>query len=485
MDNAILKALQGVVGLGRIAYGDAEIAAYAFDSSPIPPARPGCVVTPRSTVEVKNIIEIANRKRIPVTPLSGGVNVSGTCIPSEGGIVLDMRWMNQILKIDGDACYALIEPGVTFDQLTACLKSEGFRCHVPTAPGGASVIANYLSRPSGSLSSRHLDSITSLEVVLPNGSIMRTGSAAFPSAGWNLRYGPFPDLNGLFCCAYGTMGIVTKAAIRIYPTNEKVSVPLVAFDEFKNSISFVKDIIRSGLAEHCIVWNYHFYKTYDIDFKPPGTLEVPSELHHDPRTAPAHLPYNIVSCHVSGFKDDVANHESLISLVARKYGGKTLSLEECQESIPGVVRSFTQFYLEYRQPKMEHNKKYGLGRYIPWIVQAEPSRIAELEKEAVDRLYKLGNTPICYYSQPFDWGRSFFFRMFTFIDPEDTEKIGKVVQTYKEMYHWALEKYGATPFRHRRDPYFTKNLIGYYDLLSTVKKVVDPNNILNPGVALF
>lgn len=485
MDRLLHNELKGVVGADRISTEQAILVSYAFDSSPIPPSWPGCVVMPVNTAEVQKIMEIANRNKVPVTPVSAGVNVAGTGIPEQGGIILDLRWMDKILEINDDACYALVEPGVTFDQLTSSLHAAGFRCHVPTAPGGASVVANYFSRPSGSLSARHIDAITSLEVVLPDGTLVRTGSAAFPTGGWNIRYGPFPDLTGLFCCAYGTMGVITKAAIRIYPVEEEQGIPLVAFKEFHKSVEFVKEAVRANLVEHCIIWNYHFYKTYDIEFKNQNNLIIPAELHQDPRHAPDHLPYNLVSCNISGHQEDVNNHVKLISTLAEKHGGQAMSLQDCREHLPGVERSFAQFYLEHRQPKMEHNKKYGLGRYIPWIVQGEPSIIAELEKEAVDRLYSLGTTPICYYSQPFDWGRSFFFRMFTFINPQDKELTGKVVSTYREMYQWALEKYGATPFRHRRDPYFTSILGGYYDLLKTVKKVIDPNNIMNPGVSLF
>ncbi|MBW1802572.1 MAG: FAD-binding oxidoreductase [Deltaproteobacteria bacterium] len=171
--------------------------------------------------------------------------MGGMCVPSEGGIVLDFRNMNRILEINTDSGYAVIEPGVIFDKLTAALSEKGFKCHVPTAPGGATPLGNYLLQPSGSLSLRHLDSIIDLEVVLPDGLVVNTGSAASPSANAKpyRRYGPFPDVAGLLTCAYGTMGIITRASVRIYPVNESTRINLTAFDDYGSAEKFVQDVV--------------------------------------------------------------------------------------------------------------------------------------------------------------------------------------------------------------------------------------------------
>lgn len=484
-DNELCDQLEAVVGKGNVSQDPVVLASYAFDSSPVPPAFPDFVVLPHNHEQVQEIIKIANGLKIPIIPISGGVNVGGVCSPTQGGIILDLRWMDKILEINTDAGYAVIEPGVTFDQLTASLRQVGFRCHVPTAPGGATPLGNYLSKPSGSLSNRHLDSILGLEVVLPKGELVRTGSSAFPTSGWHMRYGPYPDLTGLFLCAYGTLGVITKAAINIYPLSEDQRMPLVSFKKFPSSVAFVKDIVRTGLAEHCIIWNWHFYRTYDIVYNANELPQVPPELFMDPREAPDNLPYNIVTSNMSGYSADLDGHEKLVQEVAEKHGGETLTLEKCKESFPGISRSWSQFYLEHRQPKMEHNKKYGLGRYLPWIVQGEPEIISKLEKEALGQVAEMGIKPICYYSQPFDYGRAFFFRMFSFVDSGDQKLIEAISTKYKSMYDWALQKYGATPFRHRRDPFVLPRLGGYYELLKALKKEIDPNNIMNPGVALF
>ena len=484
---SISKELGDKIGAEKVKEDEAILVSYGFDSSIAPFQKPSLVVLPESTDDVKAVLMTANREKIPVTVMAAGVNVGGMCVPSEGGIVLDFRNMSRILEINTDSGYAVIEPGVIFDRFTAALNEVGFKCHVPTAPGGATPLGNYLLQPSGSLANRHYDSIIDLEVVLPDGLVFNTGSAAYPSKNSKpyRRYGPFPDVAGLLTCAYGTLGIITRASVRIYPKNESTRVNLTAFDDYASAEKFVQDIVHANIPEHAIIWNWQFYKSYDISFEDVSHPHVPPELYDDPRTSPEDLPYNIVTTLMSGYTEMMDAAESTCGKVAEKYGGRSLSWEELEEKSPGAARSWKEFYLDHHQPRMEHNKKYGLGRYAAWIAIAEPKDIIEIEPWAVQKMHELGAAPVMYYSQPFDFGRCMFFRMFSFYDPQNQEVLDKVKDTYTEMYNTILEKYGATPERYRRDPSMIQQLGNYYEVLKRIKKAVDPNNILNPGVNLF
>lgn len=485
MRNQIYNALCSAAGKENVSDSEAVLVSYGFDSSPAPPAKPDFVILPRDTISVKQVLEVANRARIPVTAMSGGVNIGGTAVPSQGGIVLDLKWMNKIVEINEDASYAVIEAGVTFDELTAKLIEKGFRCQIPTSPGGSTPMGNFLMKPTGSLVNRHLDSFVGLEVVLPDGTIVRTGSSAFPFCGYYLRYGPFPDLTGLFCCAHGTLGVVTKAAIRIYPINESIKVPIVAFENFSDSINFVKDVCRRNIAEHCIIWNRHIYKGYEIDFSEKDKLLVPGVMYDDPRKKDSSLPYNLVTVMMSGYKEDMEAHEKVLEKVSKSNDGHIFSKEEIEKNIAKAAQSWESFYIDYHIPAMDQTKKYGLGRYMPWIVTAEPKDIVEIEKESIQLLDNIKLRPICYYSMPLDYGRAMFFRLFSWVNPQDKELVANVGTLYQDMYQWAMRKYGATPFRHRRDPNILILTGGYQTLLRAIKKLVDPNNIMNPGVALF
>jgi FAD/FMN-containing dehydrogenase len=393
--------------------------------------------------------------------------------------------MNKIIEINEDASYAVIEAGVTFDELTAKLTEKGWRCQIPTSPGGSTPTGNFLVRPSGSLANRHLDSFVGLEVVLPNGTIVRTGSSAFPFCGSYLRYGPFPDLTGLFCCAHGTLGVVTKAAIRIYPINESIKISIAAFENFSDSVNFAKNVCRRNIAEHCIIWNRHFYTSYDVDISSQNKLGTPNILHADPRMKDSTLPYNLVLTMMSGYKEDMEVHEKVLEKVSEETCGHILPIEDVEKTFPRAFRSWKSFYIDYHSPGMEQTKEFGLGRYVPWIVIGEPKDIISIEKESIQFLDNLNIRPICYYSMPFDYGRAIFFRLFSWVNPKDAELLSNVRNLYQDMYKWAMKKYGAIPFRHRRDPDILALTGGYQTLLRAIKKTIDPNNIMNPGVGLF
>jgi FAD/FMN-containing dehydrogenase len=483
----IYQELCEKIGVNKIKDDEAILISYGFDSSITPFSKPSLVVLPENRDDVREILMAANREKIPVTVMAGGVNVGGMCVPSENGIVLDFRNMNRILEVNTDAGYAVIEPGVIFDRFTSELRKVGYKCHVPTAPGGATPLGNYLLQPSGSLSNRHLDSIIELEVVLPDGLIFHTGSATYPSKNAKpyRRYGPFPDVAGLLTCAYGTLGIITKASVKIYPINESTRVNLTAFDDYASAGKFVQEIVRANIPEHCIIWNWQFYKSYDISLEDLNNPYIPTELYDDPRKPPKGLPYNIVTTLMSGYTEIMDIAESTCAKVAEKYGGGAISWNELEEKAPGAARAWREFYLEHHQPRMEHNKKYGLGRYSAWIAIAEPKDIIDIEPWAVKTTYDLGIAPVMYYSQPFDFGRCLFFRMFSFYDPQDQKLLEKVRTTQTKMYKSIMEKYGATPERYRRDQAMIQQLGGYYEFLKRIKKAVDPNNILNPGIGLF
>jgi FAD/FMN-containing dehydrogenase len=473
--------LRDAIGSEKVKDDELVLITYASDISPVPASKPSFVVFPENRDDVVAILQTANEYKIPITVMSAGVNVVGACIPEQDGIVIDMRRMNRITEINTDSGYAVVEPGVNFDRFSAALAEKGFRCAIPTAPGGASPLGNYISRPSGSLSNRHLDSIQDLEVVLPDGTFFNTGSSQFPNVGSQLRYGPFPDLAGLFLCAYGTLGVITKASLRIYPINDSNRINLTAFDKFENAVDFVKDLINHNIPEHCIIWNWQLFKAFEVGLV-DGEYKIPPETRLDPRKPPNGIPYNIVTTLMSGYEESMRTNDRICKKVAAKYGGKALSKKEAQALIPGGFWGWTELYGKYRPVEPTF---FGLGRYLAWIVFTEPKAVKELEKWAVEEFTKFKTAPVCYYSQPFDFGRSMFFRIFCFPDPKNQKLVDHIVNKYREMYDVAMKRYGGVPMR-VKSGYPTLELVeGYGKALTKIKKAFDPNNILSPNIKIF
>jgi glycolate oxidase len=475
------RELKKAIGKNKVKDDDIVLVTYTGDIGPAPARKPDFVVLPESQEDVIVTLKMANKYKIPVTVVAGGVSLAGYNIPAGGGIVLDLRRMDRIIEINTDSGYAVVEPGVSLDRFTAALREKGLRALIPNAPGSSSVLGNALERPPTSLSNRHLDAVLDLEVVLPDGTMLRTGSSHFPDARSSLRYGPFADLAGLYTCGYGTMGVVTKAALRIYPINEANRVNVTAFNSFSDAIDFVKDIIVNNIPEHCIIWNWHLYQAFAVDTSQPGTV-IPDMLQLDPRNPPAGVPYCIVTTLLSGYEEMMLASEKILAKVANKYNGSILTKKEIRQFIPVTMADWTELYARYHQIEPTF---FGLGRYLAWAMFASPENAKEMEKYAVNELAKLNIPPVCYYAQPFDFGRSIFFRIFAFPDPEDEKLIKKVRVRFNDMSEVAMKRYGAIPMRHNTSFPCIDRTGGFYEVLKRIKKALDPNNILNPGLGIF
>jgi FAD/FMN-containing dehydrogenase len=480
----ISTGLRDAIGADKVKDDDVVLVAYGSDSSYVPFRKPNWVVLPETTGDVIAILKLANKNIIPVTAFGRGVNIAGYGVPSEGGIVMDLRRMDKIIEINTGSGYAVIEPGVTFDQFAVALARKGFRCPMPTGPGGGSAIGTYLMRPSQNLVTKRLDPIVDLEVVLADGTVFNTGSSHFPHGGSGMRYGPYPDLSGIFCYAYATMGIVTKASVTIYPINEANRVNVAAFDNFPAALDFVKDITDNNIPEHTVIWNFHMGG---------WTRGNPSLAMADPRKAPKGIPYSTVTTMLSGYEETMISHEKVIEKVAAKYGGRILTAKDIENN-PNTAGQWGQIYGEYHPNRRARGARPGAapgglpaGTWMAmWVVMAEAEAVKNLEKWAVEKVWETTKRPLNYYVHPFDFGRSIMFRIVLMVPRTDQEAVQKVLSMFGEMTNTALDRYGAIPLRHKAYLGNYLDLTGTYaDVLGRIKKTLDPNNILNRGIGIF
>jgi 4-cresol dehydrogenase (hydroxylating) len=180
-------------------------------------------VAPASTEEVQAVMRIANQHRIPIYPISTGKNLGygGSAPVLSGSVVLDLKRMNRVLEVDEKNAYALVEPGVSYFDLYRYISERNLKVWVDCPdPGWGSVIGNALDRGGGytnALYRNHFDAHCGLEVVLPNGELLRTGMGAMPKAEtwqqYKSGYGPWID--GLF--SQTSLGVVTKMGIWLMP----------------------------------------------------------------------------------------------------------------------------------------------------------------------------------------------------------------------------------------------------------------------------
>jgi len=475
----------------RVSRDEAILTSYATDLSSPPGVAtlPALVVLPKTTDEVKSLLVAANRFKVPVVPMSRGSNIAGLAVPHKGEVVVDLRLMNKIIEINSDAAYAVVEPGVTHHQLSLAASKKGLINHLPTATGGGSPVANYLMRPSGNLSAKwDPDPVLALEVVTPGGDIIRTGSASFGTAGWRARYGPFPDLTGLFACSYGTLGIVTKMSVKLFDRGEEERLLITKFDSFPPALEYMKLIVRRNLADSVTFWNWVWNLFHELMVS--KSQKLPEGLmKEDQRTPPPGMPFGIASARLSGYKEVVDAQEKTCIRLARELGGDYMPPEEIKAMHPGTWAYLNSYFVEGIHLKPGEESTMRAALWLPgWLINAEPSGILKLEEEMWDFARREAKPPYMFRVLPFNHAREFFFAFVILIVgslEEEKDYMLHLRSAYATLYHELLAKHGAIMFRFRQDPSFLALSGPYGELLRKIKNLVDPNNIMHPGVNLF
>ncbi|MDI3487197.1 MAG: glycolate oxidase [Methanolobus sp.] len=240
----LLKKLQEIVGDEHVSTSAAELYCYSCDASQIR-GMPDFVIRPVSTEQISNIVRLANENEIPVTARGAGTGLAGGAVPVEGGIVLDMSAMNRILETDLDNLQVTIEPGIVQEKLNQALEPSGL--FFPPDPGSSAMctlgglIANNGSGMRSVKYGTTRNYVLGLEVVLADGTVINTGSKASKSvAGYSLT--------DLFVGSEGTLGIITKAILRLRALPKERSVLLASFEDPELAGQAVVKVLSSGIV---------------------------------------------------------------------------------------------------------------------------------------------------------------------------------------------------------------------------------------------
>jgi hypothetical protein len=205
-------------------------------------------VAPNEVEQVQAIVRVANEYRIPVYPISTGKNLTyGGAAPAySGSVVVDLKRMNRILRVDDKRNFALVEPGVSYFDLYRYIQENGLKVWIDCAdPGWGGLMGNSLDHGIGYTAANfrdHFGAHCGMEVVLPTGEVMRTGMGALPGADtWqDYRYGVGPWVDGLF--AQANFGIVTKMGFWLFPEPEACMIGDVLAPKYSDFGSLVEHI---------------------------------------------------------------------------------------------------------------------------------------------------------------------------------------------------------------------------------------------------
>jgi len=244
MDPKLREALQGVVGEANFTDHLIDMVSYSYDASEHS-ARPWCALWPQSTEQVSGVLELACKWEVPVIPRGAGTGLSGMAVPARGGIVLDLTRMNRILRISVEDRLAVVQPGVVYAALEKALAPLGFFFPPDPASGMVSTLGGNVATNAGGVKGAKYgttrDYVLGLQVVLPDGRIMRTGSRAMKSVSGY-------DLTRLFVGSEGTLGVVTEITLKINPRPPVTSTALATFDDLEDAGRAVTQIMNSGIV---------------------------------------------------------------------------------------------------------------------------------------------------------------------------------------------------------------------------------------------
>jgi glycolate oxidase len=236
--------IESIVGPENVSSKPEDLEKHAVDESPLEPHPPHIVVKPVSTEEVSKILYQANQYRIPVTPQGLLTGLSGASHPIHGGIALSLERMNKIIEIDEDNLMIVVEPGVLINEVHE--ETEKLGLYYPPDPGqeSGSIGGNISTNAGGMRAMKYgvtRDFVNGLEVVLSDGSIIQLG-------GKNVKDSTGYSLIDLIIGSEGTLGVVTKAILRLIPKPKLTALIFAPFESTIDSANTVKEIIRQKIV---------------------------------------------------------------------------------------------------------------------------------------------------------------------------------------------------------------------------------------------
>jgi D-lactate dehydrogenase (cytochrome) len=236
-----IAALEARLG-GRANHSDAVREHHSHGESYHAPAAPDVVCFPRSLDEVVEVVRISARYGLPVIPFGAGSSLEGHVHAIHGGIAIDMREMNRIVRLGAEDMDATVEAGVTRLQLGQALRNSGLM--FPIDPGADATIGGMTAtRASGTTAVRYgtmRENVLGVTAVLADGHVVSTGTRARKSsAGY--------DLTRLFVGSEGTLGVITDVTLRLHPLPEAVSVAVCGFASMAGAVQTVIATIQLGV----------------------------------------------------------------------------------------------------------------------------------------------------------------------------------------------------------------------------------------------
>ncbi|MEK7803911.1 MAG: FAD-linked oxidase C-terminal domain-containing protein [Deltaproteobacteria bacterium] len=449
----IAKELNNIAGKENITTSREDLICYSYDATN-QKFLPDAVVFPKSAEEISLILKLANKEAFPVIPRGAGSGFSGGSLPVEGGVVVSLERMNKILKIDTDNLVAIVEPGVVTGDFQE--EAEKLGLFYPPDPSSLKFctiggnIAECAGGPKAVKYGVTKDYVLGLEVVLPTGEIVNTG---VQTAKGVVGY----DLTKLMVGSEGTLGIVTKAVLKLLPLPESTKTMFAVFSDMRDAANTVSKIISSKII--------------------PSTLEF--------------MDKESIGC-VAGYLPPDLSGSIDAALLIEVDGDKDL-IEKEALLIRGICMESSATDVRIARNRQEAKTLWQARRAIsPALARLKPNKINEdivvprskipdaiIGVREIAKKYNLTNAN-------FGHAGDGNIHVNIMIDKSLKDELNRAEEAVKEIFELVISLGGTISGEHgigtTKMPYIKMELSqSAIDVMKKIKQVLDPKGILNPG----
>ena len=425
---------------------------YSRGEDTYDPVPSKAVVFPETNEEVSTILKLCNEKKIPVVPFGTGTSLEGNVVGNEDGITISLEKMNKILSLNVEDFDCRVQANVTREQLNEHLREDGI--FFPIDPGANAAIGGMAATSaSGTMAVKYgtmKTVITGLTIVLPNGEIINTGGRTKKtSAGYNLT--------NLFIGSEGTLGVITEIQLRLSPIPESIMSAVCHFPTLEDAVKTAQETIQYGI--------------------PIARIEMLNKDQMD------------ISINYSKLKD--VNVEPTLFF---EFHGSEISNKESIKVVEELSNNNRGSKFKWAADLEERNKLWQArwdvyysvkalvnnGRVYSTDVCVPISRITECVNFAEKEVNKIGlRAPMVGHL-----GDGNFHVLFPY-DPDDKKIYNKIREFSNKLIDKTLELKGTITGEHgvglHKKKYLLKEHPDNIPLMKTIKRSIDPNNIMNPG----
>ncbi len=448
-----LNEIRQIVQTGRVLTSESDRFSYAYDAS-FGTYLPDVVIQTKDVQELAELVKFANRELIPVYPRGQSTSLSGGPLPVKGGMVIDLSVMNDLLEIDEEDLVAIVSPGVLTADIHKAAEKKGLMYPPDPSSSHVSTIGGNLAENSGGPRGLKYgvtkDYVIGLEVITPQGEIIRTG-------GRTVKNVTGYDLTKLIVGSEGTLGIITKAILRLIPKPPASETVMAIFDSLVDAGRAISRILTSGIL--------------------PAKMELLDQA----------SMVAVENYQPSGLPKDA---EALILI---ELDGHPIAVRDEAEQVFRVCREIGAREVRVPQTKEEKEQAWKARKLVsPAIVRVKPTKISE------DATVPRSKIPeMCRRLQEIKKKYNIDLVVFGHIgdgnlhpniiaDKSDKEEMRRVEKAVAEIFEAAVELGGTLSGEHgigvMKAPFMEMELgAAGLEMMKRIKQAWDPNNIMNPG----